>query len=142
MSPQIVIVVLAILVTLFVGREVGKWMFGKSEVLEAEKRAALVLSSKLREYGLKILPELLEDFAVGDVSKMIAKIQDVSKLVEAGNEAILKELEATFDKVLTAKLMSPEGLALIKAKLAEVEKVATPLAEAAISATVSAAIKS
>jgi len=68
---------------------------------------------------------------VGDVQDMVEKIHDLAKLVEAGSDAIEKELEATYENVLARKLASPEGLALIKAKIAALE-VAPPeaLAEA------------
>ena len=55
------------------GREVGKWLFGANEKLMAKKRAAQTLAAKLRDAGLKLLPALLEDFAVGDVSDMLRR---------------------------------------------------------------------
>lgn len=122
MNMTIVIWILAAIVCVLVGREVGKWMFGASEKLTAKKRAAQVLAGKLRDSGLKLLPALLEDFAVGDVNDMLAKIQDVAKLVEAGNDAIEKELEATYENVLAKKLATPEGMALVKAKIAQIEQ--------------------
>jgi hypothetical protein len=52
---------------------------------------------------------------------MVEKIHDVAKLVESGSDAIEKELEQTYENVLDRKLATPEGLALIKAKIAEIE---------------------
>jgi hypothetical protein len=121
MSPTIVIWVLAIAVAVLLGREVGKWMFGANEKLMAKKRAAQVLAAKLRDNGLKLLPALLEDFAVGDVQDMLEKIHDVAKVVESGSDAIEKELAGVYERVLDAKLAKPEGLALIKAKIAAAE---------------------
>jgi hypothetical protein len=63
----------------------------------------------------------LEDFAVGDAQDMVEKIHDVAKLVESGSDAIEKELEQTYENVLGRKLGTPEGMALIKAKIAEIE---------------------
>jgi hypothetical protein len=63
----------------------------------------------------------LEDFAVGDVEDMVEKIHDVAKLVESGSDAIEKELEQTYENVLAKKLATPEGMALIKAKIAEID---------------------
>lgn len=80
-----------------------------------------MLAAKLRDNGLKLLPSLLEDFAVGDVQDMVEKIHDVAKLVESGSDAIEKELEQTYENVLARKLATPEGMALIKAKIAEIE---------------------
>jgi hypothetical protein len=122
MNPVVVIWILAVVVAVLVGREVGKWLFGKNEKLMQKKRAAQVLAGELRTAGLKLLPSLLEDFAVGDVQDMVEKIHDVAKLVESGSDAIKKELEGTFENVLAKKLATPEGMALIKAKIAEVEQ--------------------
>lgn len=121
MTPTVVIWILALVVALFAGREVGKWLFGKSEKLTEKKRSAQKLAGILRENGLKLLPALLEDFAVGDVNDMVDKIQDLCKIIDAGNDAILKELSATFDNVLAKKLATPEGRMLLKSKLAEME---------------------
>lgn len=126
MNPVVVIWILAVVVAVLVGREVGKWLFGKNEKLTAKKRAAQVLAGELRAAGLKLLPALLEDFAVGDVQDMVEKIHDVAKLVEAGSDAIKKELEGTFQNVLARKLATPEGMALIKAKIVETEQAAQP----------------
>ena len=100
MNPTVVIWILAAVVAVLVGREVGKWLFGENAKLMAKKRAAQVLAAKLRDNGLKLLPSLLEDFAVGDVQDMIEKIHDVAKLVESGSDAIEKELEQTYENVL------------------------------------------
>ena len=124
MNPTVVIWILAAVVAVLVGREVGKRLFDVNVKLMAKKRAAQVLAVKLRANGLKLLPALLEDFAVGDVQDMVEKIHDVAKLLEAGSDAIEKELEQTYENVLSKKLASPEGMALIKAKIAEIESAA------------------
>jgi hypothetical protein len=121
MNPTVVIWILAAVVAVLIGREVGKWLYGENTKLMAKKRAAQVLAAKLRDNGLKLLPALLEDFAVGDVQDMVEKIHDVAKLVESGSDAIEKELEQTYENVLARKLATPEGMALIKAKIAEIE---------------------
>jgi hypothetical protein len=117
--------ILAAIACVLVGRELGKWLFGKNETLLAKKRAAQVLAIELRAQGLKLLPALLEDFAVGDVNDLLQRIADVAKLVQAGSDAIKRELESTYENVLAVKLSTPEGLALIKAKIAVAEQ-ATP----------------
>ena len=121
MNPTVVIWILAAVVAVLVGREVGKRLFDVNAKLMAKKRAAQVLAAKLRDNGLKLLPSLLEDFAVGDVQDMVEKIHDVAKLVESGSGAIEKELEQTYENVLAKKLATPEGMALIKAKIADIE---------------------
>ena len=121
MSPTLVIWILAVAVCVLVGRDLGKWLFGANEKLMTKKRAAQKLATVLRDNGLKLLPSLLDDFAVGDVQDMVEKIHDVAKLIDAGSDAIVKELEATYENVLARKLATPEGLAYIKAKIAELE---------------------
>ena len=121
MNPTVVIWILAAVVAVLVGREVGKRLFDVNAKLMAKKRAAQVLAAKLRDNGLKLLPSLLEDFAVGDVQDMVEKIHDVAKLVESGSDAIEKELEQTYENVLAKKLATPEGLAYIKARIAALE---------------------
>jgi len=126
MSPTLVIWILAVAVCVLVGRDLGKWLFGANEKLMAKKRAAQKLATVLRDNGLKLLPALLEDFAVGDVHDMVEKIHDVAKLIDSGSDAILRELEATYENVLAKKLATPEGLAYIKAKIAELEAPEAP----------------
>ena len=121
MNPILVIWILAILCAIFVGREIGRWLFGENTKLQTRKREAQVLAGKLRAAGLKWIPSLLEDFAVGDLQDMFEKIHDLSKVAEAGSDAIEKELEGTYERVLDAKLQTPEGLAVVKAKIAVVE---------------------
>jgi hypothetical protein len=121
MNPTVVIWILAVAVAVLIGREVGKWLFGTNEKLMTKKRAAQKLAGILRDNGLRLLPALLEDFAVGDVQDMVEKIHDVCKIVDAGSDAIVKELEQTYENVLARKLATPEGLAYIKAKIAEIE---------------------
>ena len=131
MNPVVVIWILAAVACVLVGREIGKWLFGKNEALTTKKRDAQVLAIKLRSAGLKLLPALLEDFAVGDVHDLLEKIHDLAKLVESGNDAIEKELESTYENVLDKKLATPEGMALVKAKIAVIESAAsapTPVA--------------
>ena len=131
MNPTVVIWILAAVCAVLVGREVGKRLFDVNAKLMTKKRAAQVLAAKLRDNGLKLLPALLEDFAVGDVQDMVEKIHDVAKLVEAGSDAIEKELEQTYENVLAKKLATPEGMALIKAKIAEIEGAPADAASAA-----------
>ncbi len=56
MNPTVVIWILAVVVAVLVGREVGKWLFGENAKLMAKKRAAQVLAGKLRDNGLKLFP--------------------------------------------------------------------------------------
>jgi len=135
MNLVIVVWVLAVIVAICAGREIGKWLFGQNAKLMEKKRAAQVLAGKLRAAGMKWIPKWLEAFVLGDVQDMVEQIHDLAKLVEAGNDAIEKELEATYENVLAKKLACPEGLAYVKAKIAELEQptsAAPPAASAAV----------
>ena len=68
---------------------------------------------------------------MGDAQDMVERIHDVAKLVESGSDAIEKELEQTYENVLGRKLGTPEGMALIKAKIAEIEGASTAAPAAA-----------
>jgi len=135
MNPVVVIWILAVVVSILVGRDVGKWLFGQNAKLMQKKRAAQMLAGKLRENGLRLLPALLEDFAVGDIQDMVEKIHDVAKVVEAGSDAIEKELSGVYERVLDAKLRQPEAVALIKAKIAALEAPASASASEASEAS-------
>jgi hypothetical protein len=109
---------------LLVGREAGKWLFGANTNISNLKRSAQSLAIVLREFGLKLLPTILEAFVVGNVADLLAAINEMATVAKSGNEAILKELDGTFDRVLEVKLRSPEGRALLKAQLQAAEAAA------------------
>jgi hypothetical protein len=121
MNPTTVIWILAVALAVLVGREVGKWLFGENTKLQQKKRAAQVLAGKLRAAGLQRIPNFLEAVALGDLQAMFEQIHDLAKLVEAGSDAIEKELAVVYERVLKAKLANPEGLAYLKAQIVEVE---------------------
>jgi len=130
MNPVAVIWILTVVVAVLVGREVGRWLFGQNAKLQEKKKAAQVLATELRANGLRLIPSVLDDFVRADVADMIEKVHEVGKLVEAGSDAIKRELQGVYERVLDAKLKQPEGLALIKAKIASLE---APPAESATS---------
>jgi hypothetical protein len=118
MNLVVVVWVLAAVVAVLIGREVGKWLFCQNAKLMEKKRAAQVLAGRLRVAGLDKIPALLENFARGDVQDMVEQIYDLGKLIAAGSDVIEKELEATYENVLHAKMSTPEGLAYLKAQIA------------------------
>ena len=130
MTPTFVIWILALAVAVLVGRDVAKWALSANKKLDSKKRAAQFLATKLRDAGLKQIPAMLEDFVIGDWQDMVDHIHEFSRLVAAGNDAIEKELGGTWNSMLDAHLSSPEGLALIKAKIAVVEASAPATAPA------------
>lgn len=114
---------------LVVGRELGKWIFkGKKDVSQL-KRSMQTLAIALREHGLRRLPTALEEAVVGDLDDVFASIKDFATVVKSGNETILKELDGTFERCLGVKLSTPEGRAVVEAKLKEAAKAAVVVAK-------------
>jgi hypothetical protein len=110
--------IVLVVVAFVVGIPLGKKLFAKQEQLIDEKKAALSLAVVLRANGLKLLPQVLEDFAVGNVADLFIQLKNLAVIAKSGNDAIEKDLEQVYERVLDAKLKTPEGLALIKAKVA------------------------
>ena len=87
------------------------------------------MAAKLRDAGLKLIPQLLDDFVIGDWQDAADRIHEFARLVEVGGDAaITKELDGTFSNMLDAKLATPEGLALIQAKIAALQAAPAPAA--------------
>ena len=116
-----ILMVLIVILCVAIGIALGKKLFPKMAKIPTLKRDALKLANKLREFGLVMAPNALDDMVVGDVTDFIARIHAIAQVIEAGDDAIMHELESTFDRVLDKKLANPSGLALIKAKVNEVE---------------------
>jgi putative component of toxin-antitoxin plasmid stabilization module len=126
------------LAAIVVGKEVGKLAFGAKKNLTGMRRAAQSLSIALREAGLTRIPAALENFCVGDLDDLLEGIKELSVTLKSGDGVIMKELEQTFDRMLGCKLKSPEGRALVEAKLAEAKKVALEVAKVALPVVVAA----
>ena len=125
MIPSFLVWILVAIAAVIAGKEAGKLLFTGKKQLTGMRKAAQSLAISLREAGLKKIPEALEEFAVGDVADLLEGIKDLSLVLKSGNAAIVQELDGTFERVLGVKLNSPEGRALIKAKLVEAEKIAS-----------------
>jgi hypothetical protein len=119
---------------LYIGREVGAFLFKGKKKFVGLRKATQDLSIALRAHGLVKLPQALEAFTVGDLDDLLKCIENAATVVRAGNTAIVEELEATFDRVLGTKLNSPEGRAALKARLVEAEKIAVKAGKVAASA--------
>jgi len=118
MNPDTMTLVLSAVIALAGGAYGAKWAFGKDTEVEARRRAAFQLAGTLKVYGLNKIPAFLGDYAVGDYSGMFEQIHDLAKLALSGDDAILKEFDQVYANVLNAKLGTPEGRALLAAKLA------------------------
>jgi hypothetical protein len=119
---SVVIVVLVAMVG-FLG---AKWLFRKDTAAEDRRRGAAKLAANLRAYGLVKIPDMLIDYSVGDYSAMAEKIKNLAQTVMAGEDAIVKELDGAFDKVLVEKLKTESGRALIAAKLSDAVRPSDP----------------
>ena len=119
--------ILSGIVSLFVGITVVILLFGANQKLEERKRSAQVLAARLRAAGLVLIPELLDDYVVGDVKDAVTRIHELARLVEiGGDDAIMKELDGTFNGMLAAKLATADGLADVKAKVVAAQAPAMP----------------
>jgi hypothetical protein len=126
---NIILWVLLAVACVVVGKRAGGWLFGAKKQVAGLKRSMQSLAISFREAGLKRLPEALEEFVVGDADDLFANLKDLATILKSGNEAILKELDGTFERVLGVKLSSPEGRALIEAKLVEAKQTAIEVAK-------------
>lgn len=118
------VVILALLAV--VGFFLAKVWFQKDTESEDRRRAAARLAAVLTNLGLKLIPEFLIDYSVGDYSGMVHKIADMARLFAQGEDAVVKEFEVVFERVLDAKLRTDGGRALIAAKLADSRKPTDP----------------
>lgn len=121
-APFIAICVL----TVAVGFLAAKWLLQKDEETEQRRRGAAKLAAVLTSLGLKRIPDFLTDYSVGDYSGMAHKIGELSRLFLEGEEAVVKEFEAVFERVLDVRLRTEAGRALIAAKLADTVRVSDP----------------
>jgi hypothetical protein len=96
-----------------------KWLFRKDTEVEERRRSAATLASTLSGIGLRLIPEFLVDYSVGDYSSMAHKIKAIAKTFSAGEGTVLSEFEGIFDRLLSVKLRSESGRALIASKLAD-----------------------
>ena len=100
---------------------VGGYLFRKDTEVEDRRRAAAKLAGVLRSQGLVRLPAILEDYSVGDYSGLGNRIKNIVELLGDGEEVVQKEFDGVFNRVLEAKVKTPEGLALLKAKVGDAE---------------------
>ena len=96
----------------------------------AKKRAAQALATSCGTAGLKLLPALLEDFAVGDVDDLLQKIHDPPSWWSPATTPSRRNWKPPTRTCWTKKLATPEGMALVKAKIAEIEKPTAPAGSA------------
>jgi hypothetical protein len=113
----IVICILSFIVACGAAFALAKWAFKKDTEIENRRRAAAKLAGKLESYGLVRIPKFLVDYSVGDYSGMAKGIHDFAELFLNGESAVVTEFDKVFERVLTEKLNTESGRALIAAKL-------------------------
>jgi hypothetical protein len=96
------------------------------------RKDAQEFSIQLRERGFRKIPRILDAFVLdGDARTFFGGLRE---MLGEGPDQVLKELDATFDRVLESKLSTPEGRALLRAKLEVAEKVVKAAAPVVIAA--------
>ena len=86
----------------------GRWESHRPEDVRLEEgclRSEAVRSDfgdHSAEHGLKRLPAVLEEFVVGDVDDLFESIKEFAVMLKGGNEAIVKELDGTFERMRTS----------------------------------------
>jgi len=94
----------------------GKWLFTKDTQIEERRRHVQKMVAKLREMGLTKLPNLLDDYVVGDYSGMIHKVKDLYELL-MDDKARVAEFEKVANLVLEYKMKNPETRDALIAKV-------------------------
>lgn len=86
---------------------IGAWLFRKDTEVEHRRRAAVEASGVLRQYGLSILPDILNDYAVGDYSGLAARVRDsANKLLNPAQLEV--EFGTIFNKLVETRLTDPQ----------------------------------
>jgi hypothetical protein len=102
------------------GYVAGRWLYQKDTEMEKRRRAAFRISSQLRSQGLTVVPDFLEDYAVGDYSTMAHKLQEAA-VVLFNDSALNAEFENVWQTLLQGKLNDPAELQklfdLVKSKV-------------------------
>lgn len=119
-SLNAIVIVALIAVVGFLG---AKWLFRKDTEIEDRRRGAAKLAASLKAYGLVRIPDFLIDYSVGDYSGMAEKMKTLAEMFLSGEEAVVTELDGVYERVLSQKLKTEAGRALVASKLADAKKV-------------------
>lgn len=86
----------------------AKFFYKTDERIEKRRRAAFGLALELKNQGMTWVPELLEDYAVGDYDSIGTKMVKMHEL--AKNDPALKaEFHAVFVKLLKSKFQDADA---------------------------------
>ena len=119
-SMNTIVIIALIAVVGFLG---AKWLFRKDTEIEDRRRGAAKLAASLKSYGLSRIPDFLIDYSVGDYSGMAEKMKALAEMFLSGEEAVVTELDGVYERVLSQKLKTEAGRALVASKLADAKKV-------------------
>ena len=100
----------------------AKYLLRKDDEIERRREAAIDLAASLKNYGLTFTADMVKKYAVGDYSGMAHIVGDMVRIMAKGEDAVLKELDAAFRRILEAKMASDEGRAFVTVALQEAEK--------------------
>ena len=119
MSPLVIVSLLLAFAVCYI---LGGFAFSRDNANEEKHKHYIELAAILKQYGLKAIPAILTDLAVGDISGAVREVSFWAKLIKQDPTAVVKELDVVFDRVLEHKLSLPAELALLKAKIEAVGK--------------------
>lgn len=88
---------------------------------EKRRKAFGKLAGTLRSYGLRRLPDMLEDYMVGDYSGFFQKLYKFADMLDDGDDVVVKDFNQVFDSVLAVKAQTPEGRAYVRSILEKYE---------------------
>jgi len=99
-----------------------KWAFQKNTEIENRRRGAAKLAASLTSYGLVRIPQFLIDYSVGDYSGMAEKMKRLAEMFLEGETTVITELDGVYERVLSEKLRTEAGRALVASKLADAKQ--------------------
>jgi hypothetical protein len=86
----------------------------KFEEIQARRVGAYQLAMKLQTYGLKKVPDILVSYASANYGKAAHQVADLVRILNSGEDVVMKELDTAFKQILAAKLASDEGRAFVQ----------------------------
>jgi hypothetical protein len=92
----------------------AKLAMKKFEEIQARRVGAYQLAMKLQVYGLKKVPDILVSYASGNYSKAAHQCADLVRILNSGEDVVMKELNDAFKNILASKLSTEEGRAFVQ----------------------------
>jgi hypothetical protein len=105
MNPQTLLIIAGALAVTYIAVH---FLYKADTATEGKRRSANKVAGLLRAKGLKLLPEILEDYGVGDYSGVGIKIHKAALILTHDPDAVNKEFEEVFERALAIKLADPK----------------------------------